>query len=100
MSNQMHSKKEKNFKEFIEQEKNKGKTAKTIMRTITSINTAIIYSISFLIIFVVIAAIAYLAISPGVFVWAGILLVAAAISSILASRITSTLKNSQWKYKN
>ncbi len=96
----MHNKKGKNFKEFIEEEQNKGKTIKRIMCTITSINTAVMYSGSFLAVFMVFAAVAYFAISPSVFVWAGILLVAAVVSSVLASRITSLLKNSQWKYKS
>ncbi len=35
----MRAKKGKNFKEVIEEEKNKGKTVKKIMRTLTSLNT-------------------------------------------------------------
>jgi len=95
----MPAKKGKNFKEVIDEEKNKGKTAKKIMRTITSLDTSIIYAGSFLLVFVLLGLTLYFSFSPGVFVWAGILVVAALVSSLFASRITKMLKNSQWKYK-
>lgn len=96
----MGTKKGKNFKEFIEDEKNKGKTVKKIMRTITSLNSSVLYGGSFLLVFIVLAVALYFLFVPGVFVWAGILVGAALVSSLLASRITTLLKNSQWKYKS
>ena len=96
---EMWDKKGKNFKEFIEDEKNKGKTFKAIMRAITSLNTEVMYAGLFLAPFIVLSVVMYFVLSPSVFVWAGILVVAALVSSVFASRITSMLKNSQWKYK-
>ncbi len=95
----MGAKKGKNFKEVIEEEKNKGKTAKKVMRIITSLNTSVLYGGSFLLTFIALAVILYVVLLPSVFVWAGLLVVAALVSSLLASRITNMLKNSQWKYK-
>ncbi len=96
---EMRGKKGKNFKEFIEDEKNKGKTFKAMMRAITSLNTEVIYACLFLAPFIVLSFVIYFALTPSVFVWAGILVVVALVSSVFASRITSMLKNSQWKYK-
>ena len=96
---EMWEKKGKNFKEYIEDEKNKGKTFKAIMRAITSLNTEVMYACLFLAPFIVLSVVLYVALSPTVFIWAGILLVAALVSSVFASRVTSMLKNSQWKYK-
>ncbi len=96
----MHTKKGKNFKEVIEEEKNKGKTVKKIMRTLTSLNTSIMYGGSFLLAFLTIAAVLYFALAPSVLVWAGLLVAAALVSSLLASRITNMLKRNQWKYKS
>jgi hypothetical protein len=96
---EMLEKKGKNFKEVIEEEKNKGKTAKSIMRAITSLNTSVIYGGTFLAVFVLIDVVLYLLLTPSVFVWAGILVVTALVSSLVASRLTNLLKNSQWKYK-
>ncbi len=95
----MREKKGRNFKEYIEEDKNKGKTIKAIMRTITSLNTSIIYGGSFLALFIILATALFFLLSPSVFVWAGILVVAALVSSVFASRLTNLLKNSQWKYK-
>jgi hypothetical protein len=100
MSDVMHTKKGKNFKEVIAEEKNRGKTTKKIMRAITSLRTSVVYAGSFLLFFIALAVAMYFLLAPGVFVWAGILVVAALVSSVLASRITSLLKNNQWKYKN
>jgi len=94
----MWEKKGRNFKEYIENEKNKGRTVKSIMRAITSINTQVLYAGSFLVLFFMLSAAMYFVLSPGVFVWAGILVVAALVSSVFASRVTTMLKNSQWKY--
>jgi hypothetical protein len=96
----MHTKKGKNFKEVIEQEKQKGKTKKSIMRAITSLDTSILYSAFFLLSFVAIAAVLYYAFVPSVFIWAGILVLAAVVGTLFASRMTKILKNSQWKYKD
>jgi hypothetical protein len=96
---EMREKKGKNFKQYIEEDKKKGQTTKAIMRAITGLNTGLIYGGSFLALFVIIAAALYFALAPGVFVWAGILVVAALVSSLVANRVTNLLKNSQWKYK-
>jgi hypothetical protein len=96
---EMREKKGKNFKQYIEDEKNRGKTAKAVMRTITSLNTGVLYGGSFLVLFIIMSVALYLVLSPSVFVWAGILLVAALVSSIVANRVTNVLKNNQWKYK-
>ncbi len=96
---EMREKKGKNFKEFIEDEKNKGKTAKAIMRTITGLNTGVIYGGVFLALFIIIDAALYVLLSPSVFVWAGILVAVALVCSLAANRLTTLLKNSQWKYK-
>ena len=94
----MHSKKGKNFKEILEQEKKKGKTSKKIMKTITHIDTSIIYSASFLLPFVGLAALIYLLLSPDVFIWAGLLVAVALVCSIFASRLTKLIKQQQWRY--
>jgi hypothetical protein len=96
----MNSKKGKNFKEVIEQEKNKGKTFKKIMRILSSIDSSLVYGGSFLFFFVVLDVAIYLLIVPGVFVWAGALVGTALMSSLLASRITNVLKKNQWKFKS
>ncbi len=91
-------KKGKNFKEVIEDEKNKGRTTKRIMHAITSLNTSLLYGGSFLLFFGALASIFYFTLLPSVFLWAVLLLVAALVSSLFASRITNLLKNNQWKY--
>jgi uncharacterized protein YqhQ len=96
----MRTKKGKNFKEIIEEEKNKGRTVKKIMRTLTSISTSLVYGGSFLLFFVILDAVIYYLLAPNVFLWAGILVGTALVSSLFASRITNVLKKSQWKYKN
>jgi hypothetical protein len=96
----MGAKKGKNFKEVIEEEKNKGKTVKKIMRILTSLNTSVVYGGSFLLAFLTIATVLYFVLAPSVFVWAGLLVAAALVSSLLASRITNMLKRNQWKYKS
>lgn len=96
----MQSKKGKNFKEVIAEDKQKGKTTKKIMHTITSLSVSILYGGSFLACFITLAAVLYVALSPAVFVWAGLLLVAALISTLLASRITKTIKKLQWRYND
>ncbi len=96
----MHTKKGKNFKEVIEEEKQKGKTTKKIMRTLTSLNGSVVYGGSFLLSFIALAAVLYFLLAPSVFVWAGLLVVAALVSSLFASRLTSLLKKNQWKYKS
>ncbi len=96
----MRDKKGRNFKEVIEAEKNKGRATKRIMHAITSLNVSLLYGGSFLFLFVVLASIFYFALSPSVFLWAGVLVVAALVSSLFASRITNMLKNNQWKYSS
>jgi membrane protein YdbS with pleckstrin-like domain len=95
----MRSKKGKNFKEVIEEEKRKGKTKKSIMRTITGLNESILYSAFFMIAFIAISAGLYFAFAPNVFMWAGVLVAAAVVSTLFAARMASLLKNKQWKYK-
>jgi hypothetical protein len=99
MSDSMSSKKGKNFKEVIAEEKQKGKTKRQIMRAITGLDTSILYSGFFLLSFVSIAAVCYFAFAPSVFVWAGILVLAAVAGTLVASRMTKKLKNIQFKYK-
>lgn len=94
----MSSKKGKNFKEIIEEEKTKGKTRKKVMHFLTQINTSVLYCGSFLTVFVVMAVLVYSFLSPDVYVWALALIVAAGLSSVLASRLTNSLKKQQWKY--
>jgi uncharacterized membrane protein YfcA len=96
----MSQKKGKNFKEVIAEEQQKGKTRKSIMRTITSLDISILYSGFFMLSFVSVAAVCYFAFAPSVFVWAGILVLAAVIGTFLASRMTKKLKNIQFKYKS
>jgi hypothetical protein len=97
---ELREKKGKNFKEVIEDEKNKGRTTKRIMRAITSLSTSVLYGGSFLFLFAVLASVFYFALAPSVFVWAVLLVVAALASSLFASRITNVLKKSQWKYNS
>lgn len=100
MSEKTHTKKGKNFKEIIEEEKQKGKTTKHIMRALTSLNTSVVYGGTFLFAFLSIAAVLYLLFVPGVFVWAGALVATALLSSLFAAYITGWLKKRQWKYKS
>jgi hypothetical protein len=95
---EMRSKKGKNFKEVIEDEKKKGRTFKKVMHFLTGINTSLVYGGSFLLFFIPLAAVVYYLFAPGVFVWAGILVGMAIVSSLLASRITKALKKNQWRF--
>jgi hypothetical protein len=97
---EMRAKKGKNFKEVIEDEKNKGKTAKKIMRFLTGLDTSLVYGGSFLLVFVALDVMIYYLLAPSVIVWAGILVATALVSSLLASRITNLLKKNQWKYQS
>ena len=94
----MPTKRGKNFKEVIAEEKNKGKTRKKIMKRLTHINAEVMYGGSFLLLFVALDALIYYFLAPTVFIWAGILVGTAVLSSIFASRLTKTLKKQQWKY--
>ncbi len=94
----MSKKTGKNFKDYIKEQENKGKTRKLIMKKITGIDTSLMYAGVFLLAFGSLDALLYLLLAPSVFVWAGLLVVTAALSSILASRVTKKLKNIQWKY--
>jgi len=96
----MKSKKGKNFKQVIEDEKQKGKTKKAIMRAITSLDESVVYSEFFLTPFIAVSAVLYFVFTPSVFVWAGILVLAAVVSTLFAARMASLLKNKQWKYKS
>ncbi len=91
-------KKGKNFKQVIIDEKQKGKTYKRIMKTITGISSPVMYTFAFLLIFVSADITFFILLSPSVFVWAGILVGAAVVASLVASRITNLLKKQQWKY--
>jgi hypothetical protein len=95
---EMRTKKGKNFKEIIEEEKNKGRTIKKIMRTLTGINTSFVYGGSFLLFFVISDVVIYYLLAPSVLLWTGILVGTALVSSLFASRITNVLKKNQWKY--
>ncbi len=96
----MKTKKGKNFKEVIAEMQQKGKTTKKIMHALTSLSVSVLYAGSFLACFVAIAAVFYFALSPAVFVWAGLLLVAALVSTLLASRFTKAVKKLQWRYSD
>jgi uncharacterized membrane protein YfcA len=96
----MTPKKGKNFKEVIAEAQQKGKTTKSLMRTITSLDISVLYSGFFLLSFISIAAVCYIAFAPSVFVWAGVLVLAAAVGTLVASRMTKKLKNIQFKYKS
>jgi hypothetical protein len=67
------------------------------MRTLTSLNASLVYGGSFLLVFLTIAAVFYFVLALSVFVWAGVLVAAALVSSLSASRITNMLKKNQWK---
>ena len=95
----MGTKKGRNFKEVIEQEKTKGKTFKKIMRTLSSIDASVVYGGSFLFLFVVLDVAFYFLFVPDVLVWAGVLVGTALVSSLVASRVTNVLKKNQWKFK-
>lgn len=94
----MSSKKGKNFKDIIEEEKTKGETRKKVMHFLTQINTGVLYCGSFLVVFVAISVLVYALLSPDVYIWAVALIIAAGVSSIFASRLTNALKKRQWKY--
>jgi ABC-type protease/lipase transport system fused ATPase/permease subunit len=100
LSDEMHLriKKGKNFKEIIAEEKNKGKNFKRFMKRLTSLSQSVLYSASFLLFFIVIDVALYALFAPTVYVWAVVLVVAALISSIFASKITNKIKKQQWKY--
>jgi len=93
-------KKGKNFKEIIAEEKNKGRYTKLVMKRLTSLNPSLLYSGAFLLVFVAISAAVYALFEPTVFIWAGILVVSALVSSIFASKVTHVLKRQQWKYSS
>jgi hypothetical protein len=88
----------KHFKEFINEEKNKGKTRKAIMKVLTRIDASVMYGFVFLVSFVALDAVIYFVTVPSVFVWAGILIGTALFSSVLANRVTNRLKKVQWKF--
>jgi hypothetical protein len=96
----MRTKKGKNFKKIIEEEKNKGKNVRKLMRALTNINTSLVYGGSFLLFFVALDVVIYQLLAPSVLLWAGILVGTALVSSLLASRITNILKKNQWKHNN
>jgi hypothetical protein len=96
----MCTKKGKNFKEVIEEEKNKGKRVKKIMHRLTMINSSVVFSGSFLLLFLMLDVVMYVTMTPMLFVWMGILIVNAVVSSLAASRITKFFKKPQWKYDN
>ncbi len=91
-------KKGKNFKDVIAEEKNKGRYFKLMMKRLTSINSSLLYSGSFLLLFIVIDVAVYALLEPTVLIWAGILVASALVSSIFASKVTNMLKKQQWKY--
>ncbi len=88
----------KNFKDVIREQENKGKTRKAIMKVLTGLDTSLMYAGIFLLSFVSLDVLLFYLLVPSVYVWAGLLIGTAAVSSILASRLTKRLKNMQWKY--
>ncbi|MFB3889592.1 MAG: hypothetical protein ACE14S_08880 [Candidatus Bathyarchaeia archaeon] len=92
------SKKSKTFKQVIEEENNKKKLHNRVMRRITSINASLLYSLSFLLPFVTVAALVYYLLSPSVAVWALLLVVVAGVCSVFASYFTKAIKKKQWLY--
>ncbi len=94
----MGTKKGKNFKEVIAGEKRKGRTSKKLMKTLTGLNSSIIYGASFLLTFVTADILIYYFLAPAVFIWAGILIAVAVVCSLFASYVTNRLKKQQWKY--
>lgn len=100
MSDEMglFTKKGKNFKDVIAEEKNKGKYFKLLMKRLTSLSQSLLYSVSFLMLFIIIDVAVYALLAPAVLVWAGVLVASALVSSIFASKVTNRLKKQQWKY--
>lgn len=92
------TKKSKNFKEIIIQEKEKGRTRRKLLKIITGIDAAIIYSFSFLIMFAITDVLFYLLFTPSVLLWAAFLVGASIVYSIVAHYITNTIKKRQWRY--
>jgi len=93
----MPGKKNRNFKEIIQQEKRKT-VLEAVMKRITGINASILYGSSFLSTFVALDILVYWLLTPDVWVWAAILIVVAVACSIFASRVTKILKKQQWRY--
>lgn len=94
----IRSKKGKNFKDVIAEEKNKGRYFKLVMKKVTRLNPSVLYGGTFLFFFIVLDVVLYALIAPSVIVWAGVLVVAAVVSSIFASKVTNLFKKQQWKY--
>ncbi len=94
----MRTKKGKDFKAVIAEEKKKGKTFKKLMKIITGLNSSIIYGASFLLAFATADILIYYFLTPTVFIWAAILIGTAIFGSIFASYLTNKLKKQQWKY--
>ncbi len=94
----LFTKKGKNFKDVIAEEKNKGKYFKLLMKRLTSLSQSLLYSVSFLMLFIIIDVAVYALLAPAVLVWAGVLVASALVSSIFASKVTNRLKKQQWKY--
>jgi membrane protein YdbS with pleckstrin-like domain len=92
------TKKGKDFKQFIKDENQKGRTFKKIMKAITGVSQSVMYAFVFLLIFVTVDVVVYVSFLPPVIVWAGILVAVALAASVLSSRVTSLLKRQQWKY--
>ncbi len=68
------------------------------MRVLTRLNEEVVYGGVFLFFFVILDVAVYVLWAPDVFVWAGLLIVTALVSSLLAARISSVLKRNQWKF--
>jgi hypothetical protein len=102
VSKEMHVriKKGKNFKDVIAEEKNKGRFFKLTMKRLTSLSSSLIYGVSFLFAFISLDILFYALFTPGVLVWAGLLVATALVSSLFASRLTNLLKKQQWKYSS
>ncbi|XHH09131.1 MAG: hypothetical protein ACFCUE_00490 [Candidatus Bathyarchaeia archaeon] len=100
MSDEMglFTKKGKNFKDVIAEEKNKGRYFKLVMKRLTSLSPSLLYSGSFLLLFIAVDFAVYALFEPTVIVWAVILVASALVSSVFASKVTHKLKRQQWKY--
>jgi positive regulator of sigma E activity len=68
------------------------------MKILSSIDSSIIYCLSFLFMFAGLCVLFYYLFAPTVFVWAGVVVGMAVISSVFASFLTKRLKKHQWQY--
>jgi len=71
-----------------------------IIRNITSLNTSVIYGGSFLLAFIItVASVFYFLFAPTVFVWAGLLVVAALVSTLFCFPLEWFFEKESAEYK-